>query len=119
MLDAIEQARDRVDFESYIFADALAETFTQALIGAAKRGVTVRIVLDALGVPLGPPRLRERLEAAGAHLVWFNAIGTWTLDKTNYRTHRKLLIVDGRSLLLECRRRGSLARMRAGRAALA
>jgi cardiolipin synthase A/B len=94
MLDAIRNARERVAFESYIFSGAISETFIQALTDAARRGLDVRVVLDAVGVALPPARLRERLEQSGAGLVWFNTLGPWTIDKTNYRTHRKLLVVD-------------------------
>ena len=95
MLDAIKNARHRIQFESYIFSGAPADTFLQALIDAAGRGVQVRVVFDAFGVALPPERLQERLEQSGARLVWFNGLSPWTIEKTNYRTHRKLLVVDG------------------------
>ena len=95
MLDAIRSARQRIQFESYILSGAVAETFIQALTDAARRGVQVRVVLDAFGVALPPERLQERLEQSGARLVWFNRLAPWTIDKTNYRTHRKILVVDG------------------------
>ena len=95
MLDAIKNARQRVQFESYIFSGAPADTFLQALVDAARRGVQVRAVFDAFGVALPPERLQERLEQSGAQLVWFNGLSPWTIEKTNYRTHRKLLVVDG------------------------
>ena len=39
---------------------------------------------------------RRSLEDGGCQLAWFNPIGWYTLDRFNYRTHRKSLIVDGR-----------------------
>jgi cardiolipin synthase A/B len=95
MLEAIRHARTRIEFESYIFSGDMGEAFTKELIDASRRGVTVRMVLDALGVSLPPRSLRQRIENAGGHLVWFNGLRTWTLKSANYRTHRKLLIVDG------------------------
>jgi cardiolipin synthase len=95
MLDAIRRARTRIDFESYIFSGAPAETFTQALCDAARRGVEVRLVLDALGVPSPPHDLEARIKASGGDVEWFNGVGPWTIEKANYRTHRKLLVVDG------------------------
>jgi cardiolipin synthase len=95
MLEAINHASSRIEFESYIFSGSLADTFTDAFVDAARRGVQVRIVLDAFGVAMSPRKLRERLENSGAHMVWFNGLSTWTIDKANYRTHRKLLIADG------------------------
>jgi cardiolipin synthase len=95
MLEAIRHARKRIEFESYIFAGDVGEAFTKALVDASRRGVTVRMVLDALGVSWPPRSLQQRIEDAGGHLVWFNGLRTWTLKRANYRTHRKLLIVDG------------------------
>jgi cardiolipin synthase len=95
MLEAIRNARHRVEFESYIFAGKLSETFTNALSDAARRGVQVRMVLDGFGVATQPAKLRKRLEESGVQVVWFNGLGTWTIDKANYRTHRKLLVADG------------------------
>jgi cardiolipin synthase len=56
--------------------------------------VTVRIVLDSIG-SLMKPEHRDRLEKAGAKVAWFNPIGFWTIEETNYRSHRKVLVVDG------------------------
>jgi cardiolipin synthase len=96
MLDAIRGARNRIDFETYNYnAGTAADTFTQAFVDAARRGVVVRLVLDYFGASSPPSGLRDRLTQAGVHLVWFNPVGIWTVEATNYRTHRKLLIVDG------------------------
>jgi len=95
MLEAIKNARQRIEFESYIFSGEQGEVFTQALTEAARRGVQVRMVLDAFGVAIPPKRLSERIEQSGAKLVWFNGLSPWTLQSTNYRTHRKILVADG------------------------
>ena len=95
MLDAIEKARTRINFETYVFKDEdIGERFLQALERAARRGVTVRMVLDPIGSALSTDNQR-RLEEAGVKLVWFNPLRFWTLEETNYRTHRKVLVVDG------------------------
>lgn len=95
MLGAIEQARQRIVFESYIYSTGKAEEqFTNALILAAERGVLVRIVLDYFGTDPSPG-LEGRLQDAGIEIAWFNPVGTWTIEELNYRTHRKLLVVDG------------------------
>jgi cardiolipin synthase len=96
MLDAIRKARRTVLLETYNFNKGeIGETFTSALIEAAQRGVKVRLVLDAFGASAPPPDLDDRLEKVGAEVVWFNQIGPWTVESTNTRTHRKLLVVDG------------------------
>ena len=95
MLDAIEKARTRINFETYVFKDeAIGERFLQALERAAGRGVTVRMVLDPVGSVLSEQN-QQRLEKAGVKVVWFNTLSFWSLEETNYRTHRKVLVVDG------------------------
>ena len=95
MLDAIEKARTRINFETYVFKDEeIGERFLQALERAAARGVTVRMVLDPIGSVLSEDN-QQRLERAGVKVEWFNPLSFWTLEESNYRTHRKVLVVDG------------------------
>jgi cardiolipin synthase len=95
MLDAIEKSRTRINFETYVFKDEeIGERFLQALERAAGRGVSVRMILDPIGSVLSDEN-EQRLEKAGIKLVWFNPVSFWTLEETNYRTHRKVLVVDG------------------------
>ena len=95
MLDAIRSARHRISFESFIYEDgAIGDQFTSEFVAAAARGVQVRIVLDAVGSALSD-EAQGRLKQAGVQLVWFNTIRPWTLEEANYRTHRKVLVVDG------------------------
>ena len=95
MLDAIEKARTRINFETYVFKDEeIGERFLAAFERAAARGVTVRMILDPIGSALSTDS-QQRLEKAGVKLVWFNPLRFWTLEETNYRTHRKTLVVDG------------------------
>jgi cardiolipin synthase A/B len=95
MLDAIEKSRTRINFETYVFKDEeIGERFLEALERAAGRGVTVRMVLDPIGSVVSEEN-QQRLEKAGVKLVWFNTLSFWSLEETNYRTHRKVLVVDG------------------------
>ena len=95
MLDAIEKARTRISFETYVFKDEeIGERFLEALERAAGRGVTVRMILDPIGSVLSDEN-QQQLAKAGIKLVWFNPVNFWTLEESNYRTHRKVLVVDG------------------------
>lgn len=95
MLEAIGQAKARISVETYIYEDGVAgDQFTRALVDAARRGVTVRIVLDGVGAKLSD-QSQKTLTDAGAAVVWFNPVRPWTIEETNYRTHRKVLVVDG------------------------
>ena len=96
MIAAIDAARTRVVFESYNFNLGKAgDLFADALTRAAGRGVRVRVVLDAFGAAVPPLDMAKRFKAAGVDFVMFHPVGMWTVEATNYRTHRKLLVVDG------------------------
>jgi len=95
MLEAIKQSKQRINFETYVFKDEkIGEQFLQALVQAAQRGVVVRMILDPIGSVLSDEN-QERLKNAGVQVSWFNPLHFWSLEETNYRTHRKTLVVDG------------------------
>jgi cardiolipin synthase len=95
MLGAIEAATTRISFETYIYSEGgVAERFTRALVAAAQRGVHVQVVLDAMGASDSGRDDLKALEDAGVQVGWFNPQST--LEEINYRTHRKILVVDGR-----------------------
>ena len=96
MLAAIGRAQQRVALETYIFAKGDVGTqFTDALEAAAKRGVSVKIVLDSVGSKKLSDDDEKRLEAAGAQIRWVNPLVSFQIEEINYRTHRKALVVDG------------------------
>jgi len=96
MLSAIAGAKRRISFESYIFTEGdLAEQFTSAFEAAARRGVRVNMVLDAVGGKGISDEQVKRLESAGCRLSMFNSPSWYSLEEVNYRTHRKILVIDG------------------------
>lgn len=97
MLAAIEAAGAQVDLELYLLQEgACASRLADSLCAAARRGVTVRCLFDALGSRGLGRRLAQRLRAAGVQLRWYNPL-SWRRGLHNlYRDHRKLLLVDGR-----------------------
>jgi cardiolipin synthase A/B len=95
MISAIDNAKSTVNFESYIYKDDRAgEIFATALIGAARRGVEVRLLLDGTGSHPGP--LLDRMKQAGVKALIFHPVRLLTIYKIGQRTHRKILVVDGR-----------------------
>lgn len=97
MLAAIRAARSTVHIEAYLFLRGLAgDRFLEALTECAKRGVKVRVVVDAIGSFLTPDRYFARLRQAGGRVVWYQPIRWYTFKRFNNRTHRELLIVDGK-----------------------
>ena len=96
MLAAIAAARDRISFESYIYEDGdVGDRFTAAFEAAARRGVRVRMVLDAVGSKKLGSDFDERLKKAGVAVGWINPVLGASIEEANYRTHRKALVVDG------------------------
>jgi cardiolipin synthase len=94
MIGAIEAARTRISFETYIYSEGqVADRFTRALEAAARRGVRVQVVLDSVGASDTEREDLRALQAAGVQIGWFNP--QTGIEELNYRTHRKILVVDG------------------------
>jgi cardiolipin synthase A/B len=97
MLGAIEAAAESINFLTFIYWEGdIAREFAAALSAAAHRGVTVRVVLDAVGANSVDRGLVDQMTAAGAEVAWFNPVRWYKLKRFNHRTHRKVLVVDGR-----------------------
>jgi cardiolipin synthase len=98
MLLEIGNARRAILLETYIFdRDDIGLRFADTLIAAAKRGVKVRVLIDAVGARYSVPSIVGHLEAGGVTVRVFNGniIMGLRLPYANLRTHRKILIVDG------------------------
>ncbi len=99
LIAAIEGARDEIHLETYIFnADDRAGAVRDALIGAARRGVQVRVMVDGVGSRDLPAAWREALEAAGVSvLVYRPLVNHWRSNPHSLRRlHRKLAVIDAR-----------------------
>ena len=97
MLSAIRSAKRSVNLETYTFQDGeVAKQFTDALVDAGRRRVKVNAVLDAQGTrKMGRENL-QRLRSAGVNVVKYHRGFFPDPRRYNNRTHRKLLIVDGK-----------------------
>jgi cardiolipin synthase len=96
MLAAVRGAKRRISFETYIYKKGqMADEFTRAFEEAARRGVRVNLVIDAVGGSGIDADHVSRLEGAGCRLATFNTPAWYSLEELNYRTHRKILVVDG------------------------
>ncbi|WP_339486393.1 phospholipase D-like domain-containing protein [Pseudomonas sp. EL_65y_Pfl2_R95] len=96
MLEAIDAARQQVEFELYLIeSGTCADKVVRCLCAAAQRGVAVRCLFDGYGAQGLAKADRELLTDAGVELRWYNPI-RWRGGLRNfYRDHRKLLLVDG------------------------
>jgi len=96
-LAAIAAARHSVCLEAYIFRKGeVTRRFVAALAERARAGVEVNLVLDTIGSLTTSTRYLEELRQAGGRVFWYHPIRWYTLPRINNRTHRELIIVDGR-----------------------
>ena len=97
MLQAIGEATRSINMELYIFQPGkIANQFVAELSAKARQGVTVTIVVDALGSLSLWGRPVRRLRKAGCRIESYQRLRWYSLARLNNRTHRELLIVDGR-----------------------
>ncbi len=96
MLGAIRSARRSVTFETYVFErGTVAQSFVDALIERARAGVQVLVAIDAHGGSKSK-RFDAALIEAGVKVVRHNPGWSPYLLRFNNRTHRKLLVIDGK-----------------------
>jgi len=97
MLQAIRGAQRTITFESYIYwSGETGAEFTQALIERAQAGVKVHLLFDALGSGKIDDKSVKAMKAAGIEVEKYNPWRWNTLARINNRTHRKIMVVDGR-----------------------
>ncbi|HZY18140.1 MAG TPA: phospholipase D-like domain-containing protein [Ramlibacter sp.] len=93
----IAQARHTVHFETFLWKEgALGRRVAQALAERARAGLKVRVMLDATGSRKIGRQERRVMEEAGCRLVFFHKPSLITLGVLTDRTHRKLVVLDGR-----------------------
>ncbi|MDH4166387.1 MAG: phosphatidylserine/phosphatidylglycerophosphate/cardiolipin synthase family protein [Gammaproteobacteria bacterium] len=93
----LRQARTAVELETYIYeAGAVGDRFLDELTNAARRGVHVRVLVDAYGSDTLRRDYFAPLIAAGGELRWFNP---QRFLRRSFRNHRKLLRADGEAVI--------------------
>ena len=96
MLNAIRTAQTNITFETFVFRDSIGATFVSELSNAARRGVQVHMLLDWLGSRTMDSNLLAAARAAGCDLHLYHPPSWYHLGRLNNRTHRKLLVIDGK-----------------------
>ncbi len=98
MVAAIGAARQEVWLATYIFHDdPAAQSVAQALIEAAARGVTVRVVVDGFGSIKSLPAVRARFAGSAVQLEVFRSLDrwwAWLQPGQLRRLHQKLCVCD-------------------------
>lgn len=98
MLRAIRQAKKSITLETYIWAPGkISDQFIDALTERARNGVKVHVLLDGMGTLKFKDEDRDRLRSAGVEVVKYGRQHWYEIKPNiNHRTHRKILVVDGR-----------------------
>jgi cardiolipin synthase len=97
MLEAIRSAQTNITFETFVFRDDIGATFVNELAAAARRGVQVHMLLDWLGSRTMDSALLAAARTAGCELHLYHPPSWYHLGRLNNRTHRKLLVIDGKT----------------------
>ncbi len=96
MLDAIRSAQQSITFETYIFwSGSIGREFADALTERAQAGVKVHVLLDWIGGRIDDAFL-STMQQHGIEIRRYNTPHWNNLHILNNRTHRKLLVVDGK-----------------------
>ena len=97
LIAAIRESRETVHFSTYVYwAGSIPDQFAELFCETASRGVKVRIVLDSEGADRIAPASVTRMRDAGCHVAIYGRARWYTWMRYNRRTHRRLLIVDGK-----------------------
>ena len=97
MLSAIRAAKRSITFETYIYwSGEVGRQFAEVLSERARAGVRTHLLLDWVGSGKMEPEMLDAMEKAGVMIVRYRPLRWYNMDRLNNRTHRKLLIVDGR-----------------------
>ena len=100
LIEDLGSAQQHVHLEYYIFMpDRSGTALRDALVACAKRGVRVRVLLDAIGSGACSRGFFAPLIDAGGELAWFHPTRFWKFWSRpwlNMRTHRKIVVIDSR-----------------------
>ncbi|MHB9838831.1 cardiolipin synthase [Paraburkholderia terrae] len=97
MLEGIASAQKTITFETFIYwSGAIGEQIAGALSEKARAGVAVHVLLDWVGSQKMDRHYLQMLKDAGAEVIQYHKPHWTGLGRMNDRTHRKLLVIDGR-----------------------
>jgi len=97
MLDAIRSAKKTITFETYIYwSESIGREFAEALMERARAGVKVHVMLDFMGSMKMDLAQIDAMKQAGVQVQRYHKPVWWKLARLNNRTHRKLLVIDGK-----------------------
>lgn len=98
MLKAMREAKTTINFESFImYSDSVGLQFRDALCERARAGIEVRVLLDGIGSGWSLNNSDVKMmRQAGCKFAYYHPTHSFRIDRTNRRSHRRVLVVDGK-----------------------
>ena len=97
MLAAIDSARETITFETYVYwSGEVGQQFADALSAKAREGLGVHVLVDWAGALKMDDATLDEMAEAGVEVEQYRPLAWYRLNRMNNRTHRKLLVIDGR-----------------------
>ncbi len=97
MLGAIASAQKTITFETYIYwSGDIGKKFELALSERARAGVRVHLLVDWVGSIKMDEEMLQAMKDAGVEVERYRPLHWYNLGRMNNRTHRKLLVIDGK-----------------------
>ena len=97
MLKSIHEAKQSVNLETYIYwSEKIGDDFADALAERARAGVKVHVLVDWVGSSKMDAKAIDKMVKAGVEFEKYHPLRWYTLGRINNRTHRKLMVVDGK-----------------------
>lgn len=97
MLEAINSAKKSITFETFIYWEGkIGKEFSDTLSKKAREGVKVHIMLDWVGSRQMETASLNEMKDAGVQIEIYHPLRWYNLTRINNRTHRKILVIDGK-----------------------
>ena len=97
MLAAVRSAQRTITFETYIYwSGEIGREMAEALEERARAGVKVKVLVDWAGSIKMEDTLLDQMKDAGVEVHKYRPLKWYNLGRLNNRTHRKLLVIDGK-----------------------
>ena len=103
MIAEVRRAKSTITFAQYLYEDgSIARDLAAAFAERCRAGVKAEILLDHHGSSNAPSEIIATMKDAGCNVQYFRQIDAqgiifpWKLLRYNYRSHRRILVIDGR-----------------------
>ena len=95
-LALIRSARRTINYAQYVFEEGEpAKDVAEALAERCRAGIKVNVLLDAVGTLAMPTEFRDEMKNGGCRVENFRPLKPFSINRVNYRNHRRILVVDG------------------------